>query len=166
MKTLEQIQEENRKAIIMVNNPAAKDYDEALEMEIEYGCKIYDLTNKFFGVPNSNEMTLISGDFKRDNVGSFLDYRGDPTIKVRFKNLLNKNDYKIIGKPLTLDRVLIGLEALDSVYYEGYGYSYGHIGEFSPEEIGILLCEWDLTRPTLEDQSEETQRIINKLLIK
>ena len=35
MKTLEQIQEENRKAIIMANNPAAKDYDEALEVEIE-----------------------------------------------------------------------------------------------------------------------------------
>jgi hypothetical protein len=38
MKTLKQIQEENRKFIIMANNPTAKTYDEALEMELGYGC--------------------------------------------------------------------------------------------------------------------------------
>ena len=160
MKTLEQIQEENRKAIIMANNPAAKDYDEALEVEIEYGCKIYDLKHTFFGVPDPTEMTLISGDFKQDNVGSFLHYRGDPTIKVGFKDLLNKNDYKITGKPLTLDRVLIALNKTKQVGFDCNGYFIDPVG------FEYTDYAWDLTKTTLEDQSEETQRAINKLLIK
>jgi hypothetical protein len=44
MKNLEQIQEENRKSIILANNPEdydeAKDYEEALEMELDIGCII------------------------------------------------------------------------------------------------------------------------------
>ena len=41
MKTLEQIQEENTaKFIIMANNPTAKTYEEALEMELEGGCQM------------------------------------------------------------------------------------------------------------------------------
>jgi hypothetical protein len=168
MKTLEQIQEENRKAIIMANNPSAKNYDEALEMEIEYGCKIYDLTHTFFGITDLIEigitdlieMTLISGDFKRDNVGSFLHYRGAPTIKVGFKYLLNKNEYKIIGKPLTLDRVLIAASKVSLTYYP---HSNGL--NLNSHIIWELLAMWNLTKPTLEDQSEKTQRVINKLFI-
>ena len=39
-KSLEQIQEENRKAIIMANNPEAKTYEEALKMELEFSCEL------------------------------------------------------------------------------------------------------------------------------
>ena len=92
MKTLEQIQEENRKAIIMANNPAAKD------------------------------------------------------------------------KPLTLDKVLIVL---------GVGFEAKIFQEHSPDKDMYLYIFnksdrmlWDLTKPTLEEQSKETQRAINKLLIK
>ena len=162
MKTLEQIQEENRKVIIMANNPEAKDYDEALEMEIEYGCKIYDLTHTFFGVPDSTEMTLISGDFKQDNVGSFLHYRGDPTIKEGFKYLLNKNDYKIIGKPLTLDRVLIAFKNNEDIhYYTSNDIFYIALVNQDPDD----QIEWDLTKETLEQQSEEVQIAINEMIL-
>jgi hypothetical protein len=36
MKNLEQIQEENRKSIILANNPEAKDYEEALRDGFKY----------------------------------------------------------------------------------------------------------------------------------
>jgi len=35
-KTIEQIQEENRKLIILANNPEAKSYEEALEQELGF----------------------------------------------------------------------------------------------------------------------------------
>jgi hypothetical protein len=88
MKTLEQIQEENRKAIIMANNPSAKD------------------------------------------------------------------------KPLTLDRVLIGASKVSLTYYP---HSNGL--NLNSHIIWELLAMWNLTKPTLEDQSEKTQRVINKLFI-
>jgi hypothetical protein len=53
MKTLEQIQEENRKAIIMANNPSAKDYDEALEMELGVGCRFDSGESDFFYFPRN-----------------------------------------------------------------------------------------------------------------
>ena len=92
MKTLGQIQEENRKAIIMANNPAAKD------------------------------------------------------------------------KPLTLDRVLIAL---------GVGFETKTFQDRSPDKDMYLYIFnksdrmlWDLSKKTSERQGEETQRAINKLLIK
>tara|TARA_R110000824_G_scaffold158255_1_gene332010 strand:- start:1191 stop:1481 length:291 start_codon:yes stop_codon:yes gene_type:complete len=96
MKTLEQIQEENRKVIIMANNPEAKD------------------------------------------------------------------------KPLTLDRVLIAL---------GVGFETKTFQDRSPDkdmylyifnksDRGVFWMLWDLSKKTLERQGEETQRAINKLLIK
>ena len=88
MKTLKQIQEENRKAIIMANNPTAK------------------------------------------------------------------------GKPLTLDRVLIGASKVSLTYYP---HSNGL--NLNSHIIWELLAMWNLTKSTLEDQSKETQRVINKLFI-
>jgi len=107
MKTLEQIQEENRKAIIMANNPAAKDYDEALRQEGNH-CLVCE---------------------------------GLPT-----------------GKPLTLDKILLALSGVTIT--RGFKELI-----YLPDE-GDSICKWDLTKPTLEDQSEETQRVINKLFIK
>ena len=41
MKTLDQIQEENRKAIIMANNPEAQSYEEALHDELGFNCVVF-----------------------------------------------------------------------------------------------------------------------------
>ena len=50
-KTIEQIQEENRKLIIRANNPEAKSYEEALEMELGFGCGV--VLNKEFKYYNT-----------------------------------------------------------------------------------------------------------------
>lgn len=112
MKTLKQIQSENREAVIMAvimaNNPEAKSYEEALEMEL--------------------------------------------------------------GKPLTLSKILIGTGALskDDLYMTGTIDSIIFSDNIDCDStFGAMLnniFEWDLTKETLEEQSEETQREINKLL--
>lgn len=117
MKTLEQIQEENRKAIILTNNPEAKSYKEALEKEKE------NLDEIFCG-----------------HCGNFTD---------------GWTEYWE-GKPLTLDRVLICIRKTNhNIKFVG--------GDYTNEMI-FVLYDWDLTKPTLEEQVEETQRRINELL--
>lgn len=130
-KTLEQIQEENRKAIIMANNPSAKSYEEALEMDQKpirkallenlvsaYWCyRVWEAWS--YG-------TMTKYDF--EEIGE-----GDDG----FEDLVDD-----LYKPLTLNRVLIALT-----------------------QINYNMTSWDLTKETLEEQSEETQREINKLLI-
>ena len=71
----------------------------------------------------------------------------------------------ILGKPLTLSRVL---NALESEKYTSpllqVGYLWGSLIEPLERGDGFTdLCEWDLKKETLEGQSEETQRKINKL---
>ena len=149
MKTLEQIQEENRKAIILANNPEAKDYDEALEMELGVGCRFDSGESVFFIFRETMEHLYFSqeGDFWIE--------------KLRPEHI---KDHRIIGKPLTLDRVLIVL---------GVGFETKTFQDRSPDKDMYLYIFnksdrmlWDLTKQTLEEQTEETQRVINKLLIK
>lgn len=102
MKT---IQEQNREFIIMANNPEAKTYEEALEMELGFGC-------------------IIQTD--------------------------------IIGKPLTLNRVLI---AFKSVYLD----KYKNIISLRRDKYEDYI-DWDLTKETLEEQSEEVQIAINEMI--
>ena len=145
MKTLQKIQEENRKFIIMANNPSAKTYEEALEMELGFGCEL---------LVNDNILCYVNGDpIYNDEKPTFNKYileevkeisTGSFTKKDKIKligcdNLRDFKDIKIIGKPLTLDRVLIA---------------------FGRESLGLWK---DLKKETLEDQSEETQREINNI---
>jgi hypothetical protein len=145
MKTLEQIQEENRKAIILANNPEAKDYDEALEMELGVGCRFDSGESVFFIFRETMEHLYFSqeGDFWIE--------------KLRPEHI---KDHRIIGKPLTLDRVLIAASKVSLTYYP---HSNGL--NLNSHIIWELLAMWNLTKPTLEDQSEKTQRVINKLFI-
>ncbi|HEY9705153.1 MAG TPA: hypothetical protein V6C58_22135, partial [Allocoleopsis sp.] len=84
---------------------------------------------------------------------------------------------EIIGKPITLDRVLLALKKIKEQklqYYEGFSFcitgkgKYGDVickdfnGDYECSRDNI--CEWDLTKQTLEEQKEETQRDIYKLL--
>ena len=102
MKTLKQIQSENREAVIMANNPKVKTYEEALEMEL--------------------------------------------------------------GKPLTLNRVLISLKSMEIGYLDGSLFQIDSNIDNRYSDEKKIICDWDLTKETLEEQSEETQREINKLL--
>jgi len=125
-KRLEQIQEENRKAIILANNPEAKDYDEAVLLDI--GC--------------SEKLAKTRPDLAKD--------------------------WK--GKPLTLDRVLIALDKTEDgecmiintcgkFYENGLVKNSDSVDAWCGERF-----QWNLTKPTLEEQTEKTQIEINKLL--
>tara|TARA_Y100000401_G_scaffold105945_1_gene99023 strand:- start:1477 stop:1899 length:423 start_codon:yes stop_codon:yes gene_type:complete len=137
MKTLKQIQEENRKFIIMANNPTAKTYDEALEME-ENICML----NTVF-------------------------YQGNSVYR---EYIHPCNVYKNIGKPLTLSRVLIALKGrwsgffVDNIFLPSKNNSaYAKINLLNTGDE-IISLNWDLTKETLEEQSEETQRKFNELI--
>ena len=77
------------------------------------------------------------------------------------------DDFKctIIGKPITLNRVLLALKDKRIGFYDD---SLGEIwrGEVCyREDMVEYICDWDLKKETLEEQSEETQRRVNKLLV-
>lgn len=67
----------------------------------------------------------------------------------------------IIDKPLTLNRVLIALQDID--YWMEPWNNFISFSYQDKSGIAVELFKWDLTKETLEEQSEETQRAINKL---
>ena len=68
-------------------------------------------------------------------------------------------------KPLTLDRVLLAFR-FEFFYVDTEGYFYEKLNNPYWEDQEKLLFRWNLTKPTLEEQIEETQRAINKILNK
>jgi len=110
-KTLQEIQEFNRKKIICAVN-GTENYQEALKLE--------------------------------------YDKKGDNTISVPLR------EYE--GEDLTLDRVLLALGELET---DVSVCCYGNIR--IRHEI-TNLPRWDLTKSTLEEQSEKTKRAIYELL--
>jgi hypothetical protein len=128
MKTLEQIQEFNRRKIICAVN-GTEDYAEALKIE----------KNKNAGAisfcKNCKEFISIG-----NSLDGFVEFRG--------------NEIK-------LDRVLLALE----LYPNNFGIIAGNIARIDRKNHTYnFICSWDLTKPTLEEQSEETQRAIYTLL--
>lgn len=136
IKTLEEIQQENRKMILEAIHGCS--YEEALEREEEN-----IIENSFF----------LHGNIIKEYVRP-------------------ENFYKGLGKPLTLDRVLLVLQNVqidgeyakfdirrEEIIFENY--IYDGLRESRITSIGIA---WELTKLTLEQQSEKTQRAINQLL--
>lgn len=173
-KSLKQIQEENRKFILEAIHGCS--YEEALKKELGNGCKVKIkrfISNQYF----YEEIFIIDNycDFSTENlfrtIGSFR----------------HNEITEIIGKPLTLSRVLL---ALPKINKENKTLDF-LIGERGWEEIGgkwfdgykkcfiarvetIFSCDccedfwsdvfvWNLELETLEEQSEEIQRKINEL---
>jgi len=155
MKTLQEIQQENRKMILEAIHGCS--YEEALEKELVVGCKVIDLKHQFFGEHSPTEMVLFED--TGDESFYFTHYRGNPFVKASRQSILDKNRYEILGKPLTLDRVLLAFLEKKICHFHII------IGESSKIELEAIES-WDLTKPTLEEQSEETQRAIYELLIK
>jgi hypothetical protein len=113
-KTLQEIQEFNRKKIICAVN-GTENYQEALKLE--------------------------------------YDKKGNNTISVPLR------EYE--GEDLTLDRVLLALEP----YPNNFGIVAGNIARIDRKNHTYnFICPWGLTKPTLEEQSEETQRGFYELL--
>ena len=168
MKTLKQIQDENRKFIIMANNPTAKTYDEALKMELGIGCIVFDLQDtineqtecNYYKIICSSDDDVVFILTSLDEDDSFNDLFTHYNPTLCSYNLLDKSVFKIIGKPLTLSRVLIALSEDFCFYKENKtNLSIAKINQDPDSQI-----KWDLTKETLEDQSEETQRKFNELI--
>lgn len=152
-KTLQEIQKENRKFILEAIYGCS--YEEAIEKELGVGCKVK--IKRFFSIKDFNEEIFII-----DNYCDFFTENLFRTIGSSYHNEITE----IIGKPLTLSRVLLALKDKEIGYYDsGLGYIEYEKKLFSHDwyyEVRYI-CYWDLTKETLEEQSEETQRKINKL---
>lgn len=141
MKTLKQIQEENRKFIIMANNPTAKTYEEALEMELGFGCLLGDVYYRGDRLSCLDCVVILK--YGKDNfLDTFISYGESLDMFIGPAEWDDKEifQYKIIGKALTLSRVLIA---------------------FGRESLDLWK---DLEEETLENQSEEVQRKFNELI--
>ena len=166
MKTLKQIQEENRKFIIMANNPTAKTYEEALEMELDIGC--------IASVNGNDPQPIISQGFDYDKQKKVFGFTYAKDIESTCDDSIfffpNCSDLKIIGKPLTLSRVLNAFKSMGLGYLNDSLFVINDDLFFIPEydsgfsDLRKNICDWNPKKETLEDQSEETQREINKLL--
>ena len=133
-KSLKQIQKENRKFILEAIHSCS--YDEALKKEIGLGCDIV-VQNYVCGVKDKTEIITLDKSIRIcDLTGLFVFANNNKPLEI----------IEIIGKPITLNRVLLAVIK-----------SYNEIRNFD-------LDNWDLTSETLEEQTEETQREINKLL--
>ena len=152
-KTLQEIQKENRKFILEAIYGCS--YEEAIEKELGVGCKVK--IKRFFSIKDFNEEIFII-----DNYCDFFTENLFRTIGSSYHNEITE----IIGKPLTLSRVLLALKDKEIGYYDsGLGYIEYEKKLFSHDwyyEVRYI-CYWDLTKETLEEQSEETQRKVNKL---
>ena len=152
-KTLQEIQKENRKFILEAIYGCS--YEEAIEKELGVGCKVK--IKRFFSIKDFNEEIFII-----DNYCDFFTENLFRTIGSSYHNEITE----IIGKPLTLSRALLPLKDKEIDYYDsGLGYIEYEKKLFSHDwyyEVRYI-CDWDLTKETLEEQSEETQRAINKL---
>jgi hypothetical protein len=148
-KTLQEIQEFNRKKIICAVN-GTKDYQEALKIELGAGCEVKIknfITNNEF----NEEIFVI------DEYCFFF----NETFFRKIGSYKHSEIIEIIGKPLTLDRVLLALEP----YPNNFGIVAGNIARIDRKNHTYnFICPWELTKPTLEEQSEETQRAIYELL--
>ena len=150
-KTLEQIQQENRKFILEAIHGCS--YEEALKKEEGDFCHYLYQTN--YG-----EQTII-GDVKS------YGYNKD-------KHFPNAFLIKIIGKPITLSRVLLAFKNKDVKTCYGDEIIFNLAGsqfcgfkleeKFHNSHYSLYgICTWNLELETLEEQTEETQRKINEL---
>lgn len=140
IKTIEQIQAENRKLILEAIHGCS--YKEALKKEEGSECHyLYKIEH------TEHSPIRIMGDIK--NYGYNKERHHPDAFLI-----------EIIGRPITLNRVL---RAIDP--FGNYGCIAGHICKVNREKATYaFICEWSLEIKELEQQSEKTQRKINKLL--
>jgi hypothetical protein len=147
MKTLQEIQEFNRRKIICAIN-GTENYQEALKKELGVGCKVKIknfITNNEF-----NEEIFV--------IDEYCDFFNETFFR-KVGSYKNSEIIEIIGKPLTLDRVLIAIGQrgyYDNIWFDRNDNWFLH--------FDITNLSWDLTKRTLEKQSKGIQRAIYELL--
>lgn len=143
-KTLEQIQQENRKFILEAIHRC--DYDEALNKELDIGCKVKIknfITNNEF----SEEIFVID---------EYCDFFNE-TLFRKVGSYKSCEIIEIIGKPITLSRILSAINAKGG-FYDPIRLD----DESNTLNFDYQGLSFNLDVETLEEQSEETQRFLNK----
>ena len=160
-KSLEQIQQENRKFILEAIHGCS--YEEALKKELGFGCKVK--IKRFMSTQDFNEEIFVI-----DNYCEFSDENLFRTIDSSHHNEITE----IIGKPLTLSRVLLAFKNKevktfygDEIIFNIAGSQFCKLSVEDEESYATTytvygICLWNLELETLEEQSEETQRGINE----
>ena len=158
-KTLEQIQNENRKFILEAIHGCS--YEEALKKELGVSCKVK--IKKFMSTQDFNEEIFIIDDY--------CDFFNESFFKT-IGSFRHNEITEIIGKPLTLPRVLLAFKNKEVRTQFGYRLYFGiesskfcslRMHSRTAEKFMEAEFDWDLTKETLEEQTEWTQRAINKL---
>ena len=151
-KTLEQIQKENRKFILEAIHGCS--YEEALEKELGVGCKVK--IKRFMSTQDFNEEIFVIDDYCE-----FSDENLFRTIGSFHHNEI----IEIIGKPLTLSRVLLALKDEEIGFYDNCLGVVSETESVYKEAYTDYICDWNLAidEIPLEEQTEETQRKINEL---
>jgi hypothetical protein len=166
MKTLKQIQEFNRRKIICSIN-GTENYEEALKKELGVGClvEVY-MPARGYIMPEYKQLHIINEFSKFEDKFVYEDV-DCKNIRVVMEGKMACDKDKIIGKPLTLDRVLIALKNIKCSWLY-FDIKNSNICERDANiydyDDFIFLADWNLTKPELEEQSEETQRAIYGLL--
>jgi len=180
-KILEQIQKENRKFILEAIHCCS--YEEALKKEMGYNCEV--LVMIWGKNPHryivDNLICCFDGDYLRfrELVGdiSERDLTDEGLEKLKEYESARYRIIEVIGKPLTLSRVLLAFKNKDvkTCYEDEIIFNIA-----GPQFCGLQLEEeyhnphyslygagdWNLELETLEEQSEETQTKINELFTK
>lgn len=172
-KSLQEIQKENRKFILEAIYGCS--YEEALKKEMGYNCevlvRIWGKSLQRYTVDNL--ICYFDGDYLR-----FRELVGDISTKdLTEEGLKNLEDYEstkhriieVIGKPLTLSRVLLAFKNKDIKNLYGDRIIFNIAGsQFCGLQLNPYSLygagDWNLELETLEEQSEETQRGINNYL--
>ena len=146
-KDLKEIQEFIRKKVIMAAHPECKTYEKALKKELYNDCLIsnntyegQELFYKIVAQRLGNKMYLVKAE------GCCLIFE---------KSLDKINEYyKIIGQPLTLDKIL-------RVVIQGERSLATSVADL--KAIVDIIYNWDYKLETHKQQSEEIQLAIAKL---
>ena len=119
-------------------------------------------------IQEHNRKKIICAVHNADDYGEPLrmDLNHNHTTKIKGKLFNYLSGEEFIGKPLTLDRVLRSLP--DTKITLKKGELYIRYRQFIEENGFIRDCFdyfiWDLTKEILEEQTEETQIAVAKLL--
>ena len=158
-KSLEQIQQENRKFILEAIHGCS--YEEALKKELGVGCKVK--IKRFISSQDFNEEIFVI-----DNYCEFFTENLFRTIGSSHHNEITE----IIGKPLTLSRVLLASikseKCMDCFEHKNNKHCSSGWHLNTKDNLSrirdFILDNWkNLELETLEEQTEETQRKINEL---
>ena len=138
--TKEKMLEKIREKVILANNPECKTLEDALREEVKNSST--SVQCQF--VLTDNDNCIVNGDYVA-------------------KYYHHNNNYKILGLPLTLERVWVALKQ-----YNNYCYGHNHI-IFLPQQIEeysyifVDICTWQPNQ-TLDNQSDETIEAVYNIL--